>query len=185
MAVSLAVDLRLFGCELVHHSERCLTHCVTCQQLDRIADIDAIAKTPDGIPIFIAWRDQSNGQHDYHTITVRLANERGSRNVQGAKLIDHRSRADIYVQSYRSGVAWAPAAEIRKALSARVLCDNHRPELTGSDGQVFAVICAACCPAVRYVHRDGQVPALQKGQNPDGTWGELGWFTETLYRQWG
>jgi len=24
-----------------------------------------------------------------------------------------------------------------------------------------------------------------KGRNADGTWGELGWFTEALYREWG
>lgn len=28
-------------------------------------------------------------------------------------------------------------------------------------------------------------PVTQAGQNPDGTWGELGWHTEALYREWG
>ena len=179
----LVGDLRLFGCELIHHSELC--RCVGCGQLDKRADIDAIALTPTGIPCFVAWRDQTQGEHDYATITVRVSSDIGTTNVQALKLMDGRSRADLYVQSYASGVAWAPATDIRASLLHRVVCDRHRATLTGADGQTFAVLCGSCCPGIRYIPRVGDVLPRAKGQNADGTWGELGWFTEALYREWG
>jgi hypothetical protein len=186
MALSTAQlvgDLRMFGCELVYHSETC--RCVGCHQLDLRSDIDAIATAPNGITCFVAWRDQTKGKHDFPTITVRLSSDRGSSDVQGLKLVDGRSRADVYVQSYKSGVAWAPASDIRKALTTRRQCNRHSQTLTGSDGQTFAVLCNECCEAVRYIPRDGTATPRARGQNADGTWGELGWYTEALYREWG
>ena len=38
--------------------------------------------------------------------------------------------------------------------------------------------------AVRTTPEETEGPR-SAGQNPDGTWGELGWFTEALYREWG
>ena len=74
-------------------------------------DVDAVAVRPDGLPVFAAYRAQP--VYDYQTITVRWANHRGNEDVQLAKLLDHRSRADVYVQGYPSGVAYATATDLR------------------------------------------------------------------------
>lgn len=42
------------------------------------------------------------------------------------------------------------------------------------------------CHPIKSTPRPSGLPwPNSQGQNPDGTWGELGWFTEALYREWG
>lgn len=176
----LVRDLTLLGMTLVAPIEDC--HCASCQSLDRRFDVDVLATLAEGSPRFIAWRRQP--EYDMRTITIRASNDNGNDDVQLAKLIDGRSRADVYVQSYPSGIAWAFTGSLRATLRGTFSCSAHKESLSGSGGQVFRVVCGACS-GVTYVSRDKPESVPPKGRNPDGTWGELGWFTEALYREWG
>jgi len=150
-APAIGPDLALIGYELVASAEAC--RCSVCAALDLRYDVDAIAARPDERPLFIAYRAQP--VYDYRTITVRWANDRGNEDVQLAKLLSLRSRADLYVQGYPSGVAYATADDLRTGFTTgrTKVCSGHRAWLRGDDGQKLVVACPDCAGVV-YVKRD-------------------------------
>lgn len=151
---SLRRDLELIGFPLLAPAEGC--RCPLCRVLDLRHDVDALASTSDGRALFVAYRAQPDW--DFQTITIRWANDKGNENVQLAKLLDGRSRADIYVQGYPSGVAWVFVPALLSALRDQRTknCPGHKAADRGQDGQWFVMACARCA-GVNYVPRDAPV----------------------------
>jgi hypothetical protein len=145
----LAGDLRLVGLQLVYQGERCA--CRGCQALDRQFDVDALAVGPQGLPCLVSYRAQP--EYDFETLTIRWANDNGNEDVQARKIVDGRSKADLFVQGYPSGVSWSLAEPVRTALALDPICPHHERIKRGKDGQLLRILCAACCPGIHYVPR--------------------------------
>ena len=98
---TMAEDLGLIGLRLVHD---CQEHDhVACGLLDLRFDVDAIAVGQSGRTYLVSYRTQP--EYDYQTITIRWMSDSGNADVQGQKILDGRSKADVFVQGYPSGVA--------------------------------------------------------------------------------
>lgn len=145
----IAADLALIGMQFVATIERC--GCASCHALDTRFDADAIAVGPAGRPCFVAWRAQPD--YDYTTITIREVTDRGGGDSQVRKMLDGRSKADLYLQSYPSGIVWALASAVREGLASAAPCAAHQTTMLGSGGQLFRVLCASCCNGITYVRR--------------------------------
>lgn len=152
---ALARDLALIGYPLLASAEFC-GHDV-CSLLDTKHDVDALASGPDGALVLVSYRAQPEWR--YRTITVRYVNDKGNHEVQLAKLLNGRSRADIYVQGYPAGVAYVRAADLKDAfLSGRTkTCSAHPAALRGGQGQLFVIACELCAGVV-YVPRVASDP---------------------------
>src|SRR3990167_2144955 len=157
----VTADLRLVGLRLAERMEGC--RCDPCERLDMHHDVDLLAGDANGLPRLVSYRRQDD--YDYRTITVRWSSDRGSANVQGAKLTEGRSLAHLYVQAYPSGVAWAMAMDLRATIRRGAPCEKHERLIRGADGQTFAVFCS-WCTAMHYVSR---TPAPTPARLPDGT----------------
>lgn len=72
------------------------------------------------------------------------------------------------------GILVNPVAHMRAA--GRVAFKRRMTALGGDNNQYRGVL----VPLGWLVR-----PSPQPGQNSDGTWGELGWLTESLYKEWG
>jgi hypothetical protein len=147
---TLARDLTLIGYPLVASCEVC--RCAVCSALDQRHDVDALATRPDGRLAFVSYRAQPD--YRYRTITIRWVNDKSNPDVQLAKMLDGRSRADLYAQGYPPGVAYAWADVLMAGFrSGRTKsCDAHPAALTGSGGQLFVVACELCAGVI-YVPR--------------------------------
>ena len=155
MTPNLRDDLALIGYDLEASAEGC--RCELCRRLDLRFDVDALATGRDGLPVFISYRAQP--EWDWRTITIRWSNDKGNDDVQLAKLLDHRSRADLYVQGYPSGVAYAPVSRLLAGLRSgqTKACPEHRPADRGSGNQTFVIACGSCAGVI-YVPRTGTDP---------------------------
>lgn len=160
----IASDLRLVGLRLIHRTERC-EH-AWCKTLDEEFDVDAYA---EGASTNRKWLVSHREQPDdwpsivgYPTITIRWANDNGNVDVQAAKIIDGRSKADVFVQGYPSGVSWSKAEPVRAALVLDAEC-RHAKTKRGKDGQILRLLCPSCCDGVRFQPRPTAVRITAQG----------------------
>jgi hypothetical protein len=118
--------------------------------LDRQYDVDVLAKDGAGRSVLVAHR-QSSPEFPYRTITIRSRSDQGNDDVQLAKLLDGRSRADIYVQSYEGWVVSSPTPILRAAVVRLSFfgCQRHPYEKQGRNGQWLVQVCEACCADLR------------------------------------
>lgn len=179
-------DLALIGLTLEGRPEACRDDdgrpCQTCGLLDGHHDADLLVTDvtnpvlrsigrPAGAAYLVSYRDQ-RPDYDYRTITIRESNDRGNRNVQAAKIRGLRSVADLIVQAYPSGVAWAQTIDIRAAMLRDSGCAAHEARITGKHGQIALVFCQHCA-AMHY-----------KPRTEPKTYGD-GWLSESAARQYG
>jgi hypothetical protein len=142
-------DLALLGLSLIASTETC--DCQVCRHLDLKGDVDLVAARTTGRILLVSYRWQPT--YDYRTLTVRSRTESGNPS-QLDKLLEHRSLADAYVQSYPSWVVFVESWKLEMALRGEArFCMAHPYDTTAAGGQHFVTVCEECCPGLRVVPR--------------------------------
>lgn len=150
----ITADMAVIGRRVLAVFEGC--ECQGCRLLDMRMDTDLAAANGNQFE-WVSYRNQ-RGTYEYRTLTIRWQSDRGNSRVQGHKILEGQTLADIYVQAYTGWVVWAERDAVKQSVRQTHWGCTHNPMSRGSGGQQFVVLCDNCC-ALHVVDRPSQVAA--------------------------
>jgi hypothetical protein len=134
--------------------------------------------TPSNGDIFI--HDGEHGRDRFLLLEVKSPAEPWPPRNGQARLLTAVAAQPAWTVRVVRGTANDPV--VHEVSRGGIAMDGRPTKVSAIRSAVAAFIEATPVPRTTPETMEGPRSA---GQNPDGTWGELGWFTEALYREWG